>query len=94
MILRKSTWLRAKISGMFVPFVQAGDGVIENQVIAHLGDPFGETVLELKAPFDGYVIGLNNQPVINAGDALVHLGTENVNLEAFLEDDGSNEAGE
>lgn len=89
LVLRRSTWLRAKMSGMFVPFVQAGDGVIEGQVIAHLGDPFGEMVMELKAPFDGYIIGLNNQPVINAGDALLHIGTENPNLESFHEDDGS-----
>ncbi len=91
MVLRRSTWLRAKMSGMFVPFVQAGDGVIEGQVIAHLGDPFGEMVMELKAPFDGYIIGLNNQPVINEGDALIHIGTENPNLETFQEDDGSND---
>ncbi|MBK9448662.1 MAG: succinylglutamate desuccinylase/aspartoacylase family protein [Bacteroidetes bacterium] len=89
LVLRRSTWIRAKISGMFVPFVQAGDGVIEGQVMAHVGDPFGETVLEVKAPIDGYIIGLNNQPVINAGDALIHIGTENVNLESFTEDDGS-----
>jgi predicted deacylase len=92
LVLRRSTWLRAKISGMFVPFVQAGDGVIEGQTIAHLGDPFGEMVSELKAPFDGYIIGLNNQPVINAGDALIHIGTENLTMESFQEDDGSSDA--
>jgi uncharacterized protein len=89
LVLRKSTWIRAKISGMFVPFVHAGDGVIEGQVMAHVGDPFGEMVYEVKAPMDGYIIGLNNQPVINAGDALIHIGTENANLDAFTEDDGS-----
>jgi uncharacterized protein len=92
LVLRRSTWLRAKMSGMFVPFVHAGDGVIEGQVMAHVGDPFGEMVMEVKAPFDGYLIGLNNQPVINEGDALIHIGTENPNLETFQEDDGSSDA--
>lgn len=94
LVLRRSTWLRAKIAGMFVPFVTAGDGVIEGQVMAHLGDPFGETVLEVKAPFDGYVIGLNNQPVTNVGDALIHVGTGNPNIESFNEDDGSGDVAE
>lgn len=93
LLLRRSTWLRAKMSGMFIPFLQAGDGVIEGQVMAHLGDPFGEMVLEVKAPFDGYIIGLNNQPVVNTGDALIHLGTENANPESFQEDDGSSDSG-
>lgn len=93
LVLRRSTWLRAMISGMFIPFVQTGDGVIEGQVMAHLGDPFGETVLEVKAPFDGYIIGLNNQPVISAGDALIHIGTENPNIDSFAEDDGSSDGG-
>lgn len=91
MVLRRSTWLRAKISGMFIPFVHAGDGVIEGQVMAHVGDPFGETVLEVVAPFDGYLIGINNQPVINEGDALIHIGTESPMMESFQEDDGSSE---
>ena len=75
-ILAKSTWIRARISGMFIPFVISGEKVAKGQVIAQLGDPFGETTFGIKAPFDGYIIGLNNQPVINAGDAVLHIGIE------------------
>jgi hypothetical protein len=32
--------------------------------------------------------------MINAGDALIHLGTESVNLESFTEDDGSSDGGD
>ncbi|MFM2377278.1 MAG: hypothetical protein RLZZ165_2375, partial [Bacteroidota bacterium] len=91
LVLRRSTWIRAKTSGMFIPFVQSGDGVIEGQVMAHVGDPFGEMVLEVVAPFNGFLIGINNQPVINEGDALIHIGTENPMMESFLEDDGTGE---
>ena len=75
-VLKSSSWMRAKISGMFVPFVAVGDKVVNGQVLAHLGDPFGETVLDVKAPYGGYIVGLNNQPVISAGDAVLHIGTE------------------
>jgi predicted deacylase len=48
-------------------------------------------VLEVVAPFNGFLIGINNQPVINEGDALIHIGTENPMMESFLEDDGTGE---
>ena len=27
-------------------------------------------------PTDGFLIGINNKPVVNEGDALIHIGTE------------------
>ena len=30
----------------------------------------------LIAPHDGYIVGINNQPVVNQGDALMHIGVE------------------
>jgi len=52
----------------------------ENKV-QHVGtitDPFGEFKEILKSPTMGYVVGLNNNPVVNAGDAILHLGLDNV----------------
>jgi hypothetical protein len=75
-ILSGSTWLRAKVAGMFRPTIRYGDAVQPGQVLATLGDPYGEKVLEVKSKISGFVIGLNNQPVVNAGDALIHIGKE------------------
>ena len=41
-------------------------------------DPFGEFKEEIKTPTTGYVVGLNNIPVVNAGDALMHIGVDNL----------------
>ena len=30
----------------------------------------------LIAPSDGYLIGINNQPIVNEGDALMNIGVE------------------
>ena len=42
-------------------------------VICH---PFGETEYKVVAHVDGYIVGINNQPVVNEGDALIHIGME------------------
>lgn len=73
-IIVEKKWLRAGTAGVFFPFVEAGEQVFEGQTLAHVGDPFGHEVVEVLAPFDGHVVGLNNHPVVHAGDALIHLG--------------------
>ena len=75
-VLRQSTWLRAKASGIFNAFVDYGARVSKNQPVANITDPYGQAQVTLKSPCDGYVVGLNRMPVVNAGDALVHLGME------------------
>ena len=48
----------------------------KGQWIGTITDPFGEFKEQVLAVETGYVIGLNNIPVINAGDALMHIGIE------------------
>lgn len=72
--IRDRTWIRARSSGLLVPFIEYGKFVFKSEVLAHLGDPYGKKTYEVKAPADGYIIGLNNQPIVNTGDALFHLG--------------------
>ncbi|MGB3182467.1 MAG: succinylglutamate desuccinylase/aspartoacylase family protein [Cyclobacteriaceae bacterium] len=74
-VIKSSSWLRARISGIFHSKVEYGDSVKKNQVVARITDPYGSTIHSVKAPFDGIVIGINNMPVINAGNALMHIGS-------------------
>jgi predicted deacylase len=67
-------WIRAKIAGLFSLDVNNGDKVHKNQVLGHIMDTYGETNYEVKAPYDGYIIAVNNFPIINMGDALFHIG--------------------
>jgi uncharacterized protein len=77
-IIWSSTWVRAKYAGLFQPSVRSGQLVHKGEWIGTITDPFGEFKHQIKAPETAYVIGLNNIPVVNAGDALMHLGMDNV----------------
>lgn len=74
LILEKSKWVRARIAGMLRTTVDTGEPVRKGETLAIIGDPYGEMEHIVKAPFDGFIIGLNNQPVVHAGDAIIHLG--------------------
>jgi predicted deacylase len=77
-IIWSSSWVRAKSAGMFQPTIQSGELVSKNQIIGTITDPFGDFKENIKSPSEGYVVGLNNNPVVNAGDALLHLGFDDV----------------
>lgn len=74
--LSDSTWIRAKNAGLLHPLTALGEKIKKNQVIAIITDPFGESEFLIKSHIDGYLIGINNKSVINAGDALFHIGIE------------------
>lgn len=73
-VLKESAWIRARISGIFNSFVDCGGSIGKGQEIASLSDPFGETKTSIKGHVNGFVIGINNMPVVSAGDALFHVG--------------------
>lgn len=75
-ILKESDWVRAKASGIFNSSVKLGESVKKGQIMAEISDPYGQVKIEVKSPTNGHVIGINNLPVINVGDALVHIGKE------------------
>ncbi len=76
-IIWNSSWARAHHAGLFQSIIRCGDLVQKNQIIGTITDPFGEFKEEIKSPSTGYVVGLNNHPVVNAGDALLHIGMDN-----------------
>lgn len=71
----KDSWVRAKISGLFHFNKANGSYVDEGELIGVLCNPYGEIEEKILAPYSGYLIGVNNQPVVNVGDALIHLGS-------------------
>lgn len=74
--LTGSKWIRAKISGLFRTTKKFGTFVEKDQVIGTVSSPYAELDKQLIAPSDGFLIGINNKPVVNEGDALIHIGTE------------------
>ncbi|WP_304517257.1 succinylglutamate desuccinylase/aspartoacylase family protein [Cecembia rubra] len=74
LLIQESSWVRAKVSGIFSASVRLGDEIKKGQILAKISDPYGRVKIPIKAIHNGHVIGLNNNPVVNAGDALVHVG--------------------
>lgn len=77
-IIWSSSWARARTAGLFQSAIKCGDFIKKNQLVGTLTDPFGEFKEQIKSPSTGYIVGLNNNPVVNAGDALLHIGLDNV----------------
>lgn len=73
-IINNSSWVRAKKSGVFLCEVKAGEMVKKNQSLGFIAEPYGATKQRIKAPASGYVIGLNNNPIVHQGDAIMHIG--------------------
>ncbi len=68
-----ATWLRSPRAGMFHLVKCSGEQVKKDEVIAYITDPFGEERTQVKTKKSGYIIGHNNTPVVNQGDALFHI---------------------
>lgn len=74
--IMRDTWIRANASGLFHMNKANGSHVRKDDLLGVLCSPFGNSEEKILAPGAGYLIGINNQPVVNQGDALIHLGYE------------------
>lgn len=71
--IEKSDWIRANFSGMFMGFQKIGAFVKKGEILATISDPFGKVSHPLKAPHDGYLINVNDAPIVYQGDAIFHI---------------------
>lgn len=67
-------WLRAPRAGMFIPEIKNGDSIKKGQILGMVTDTYAKKHKKIRSPFDGYVICINHQAVVNQGDALFHIG--------------------
>lgn len=68
-----SRWVRARASGITQLWVGPADLVTKGQTLGRLHDSFGHRVSEITSTTDGVVIGLNLDPTVNQGDAIIHI---------------------
>lgn len=73
-LFRKTGWIRANFSGIFVWSKQSGHKVTKGEPIGQIKDPFGMKTVTVHTKREGYIIGHNNASVVNQGDALFHVG--------------------
>ena len=72
--VKRSSWIRARTSGLFQTEVKSGQEVSKNELVGFITDPFGDFKVPIKSPASGFVIGLNNNPILHQGDAVMHIG--------------------
>lgn len=74
-LVAKTTWVRAMNSGILRLDTCLGAQVVERQQIGLVADAFGDDAAPLLAPEEGLVIGHTNNPLVQQGEAVVHLAT-------------------
>lgn len=70
---RSSQWVRAPIAGLLRIETALGARVEAKQAIAKIADAVGDNETAVLSPVSGIIIGRNNNPVVNEGDALFHI---------------------
>lgn len=69
----KTVWLRSSKGGICRLVAPSGTKVREGDKVAFVSDIFGDGEEAIVSPVDGIVIGHSNLPVVNQGDALLHI---------------------
>tara|TARA_R100001143_G_scaffold63591_1_gene73007 strand:+ start:30087 stop:31046 length:960 start_codon:yes stop_codon:yes gene_type:complete len=80
-IFQGSVWARAPLAGLFTSKIKNGDEVKKRQILGVITDPFGTDVDSIKSRYDGRVIGINYNPVVHKGDAIMHIAINKQNYE-------------
>lgn len=68
-----SHWVRARRSGILLLNTRLGRTVAPHEVLGVITDAFGTTLSSVRARTGGLVIGHTHRPLVNQGDALVHV---------------------
>lgn len=71
--VRNTQWVRASRSGMLHLHVELGERIYKRQLLGVISDAFGDTSFQVRSPEDGLVIAHQQNPLVNQGDAIVHL---------------------
>lgn len=71
--ITSSAWIRAKVSGLLIDQIAVNSFVKKGAVLASIADPYGKEVAVIKAPHEGYIINVNDAPIVYQGDAIFHI---------------------
>lgn len=75
-LVEKTRWMRASYSGLFHPKVPIGRWVDRNEYIATITDPFGKFRHKVRSKNAGWLICINESPLVHQGDAIFHISTQ------------------
>ncbi|WP_445356337.1 succinylglutamate desuccinylase/aspartoacylase family protein [Microbulbifer sp. EKSA008] len=72
-VARRSGWLRAGDSGIANHLKALGDQVYRGDLLATIADPYGQELDQLICNEDGIIIGRQNIPLVQEGEAMYHI---------------------
>ncbi len=73
LIIENSFWIRAKYSGLLHVKIPCGKHVEKGEYLAAITDPYGKFTHKIKAANEGYIININEAPIVYQGDAVFHI---------------------
>jgi uncharacterized protein len=87
LVSRSSGWVRARGSGVLQVDVQLGDLVEEGRRLGGISDTLGRRVRLVHADRPGIVVGVNRAPLVNTGDAVIHIAAVDETQPGHVADD-------
>ncbi len=72
-VANKSSWVRAADSGFVLHKKELGDLVKEGDVLANIKKPLGDITSQVLSHADGIIIGKQNIPLVQEGEAVYHI---------------------
>jgi predicted deacylase len=72
-IANGSQWVRANASGIVHNLVNLGDQITQGQMLAEIGSPYGDVIGYVEASRSGILIGKQNIPLVQEGEAMFHV---------------------
>jgi len=72
-VARQSGWVRANESGLVNHIARLGDHVALGAPLAKISDPYGAELATVLCPSEGVVIGKQNIPLTQVGEAMYHI---------------------
>ncbi len=75
-IIEKSRWIRAQKSGLLHLKVKCNKKVEKGEILATITDPYGKMRFKVLAPNDGFILNVNQAPIVHQGDAIFHISTK------------------
>jgi len=73
LLVKSSFWMRAKCSGLLHIKIPVGKHVIKGEILATITDPYGKMRHVVKSSNEGYVINVNEAPIVYKGDAIFRI---------------------
>ena len=83
-VISSSRWVRAQKSGLLHVKIPCNKYVEKGEFLATITDPYGTMRFKVLAPNKGYIINVNQAPIVYQGDAIFHISTQSKRIEQAL----------